>query len=90
MARPFHQCGSPPIASALYLIRLDEFRGEGKAMEYKLIKRNKGRESFHYSLVNFNCWNVNMGQQGGQIPENVAFSSAQVQLLLVCLSNLNS
>lgn len=42
MARPFHQCSSPPIASALYLIRPDEFRGEGKAMEYKLMKQNKG------------------------------------------------
>lgn len=47
--------------------------GEGKAIEYKLIKRNKGRESFHYGFVNFNCWNVNMGQQSGQMPENVAF-----------------
>lgn len=74
LAGSFHQCSSPPIASTLYLIRLDEFRGEGKSTEYRLTKRNKGRESFHYSLfMNFNCWNVNTRQRGGQVLENVAF-----------------
>lgn len=57
-----------PTASTLYLIRLDEFRGEGKATEYRWTKKgNKGRESFHYLLfMNFNCWNVNTREPGGR------------------------
>lgn len=57
-----------PTASTLYLIRLDEFRDEGKATEYRWTKKgNKGRESFHYLLfMNFNCWNVNTRERGGR------------------------
>lgn len=32
---PFHQCSTTPIASMLDLIRLNEFRGEGNATEYR-------------------------------------------------------
>lgn len=50
-----------PAAFTLYLIRLDEFRGEGRATEYRFIQKKeeiKGR--FHYLLfMNFYGWNVN-------------------------------
>lgn len=48
---PFHQCSTTPIASTQYLIRVNEFRRKGKATEYRWsTTRNKGRESFYYSL----------------------------------------
>lgn len=38
LAGPFHQCSDPPIASTLYLIRLDEFRGDVKGYRIQIDK----------------------------------------------------
>lgn len=52
-----------PAACALYLIRLDEFRGEGRATEYRFMQKrgNEGMRKLPLpSLHEFQCWNVNI------------------------------
>lgn len=90
LAGPFHQCGNPPTANTLYLIRLDEFRGEVKGYRIQIDKEEEregklsSRPLHEFQLLE--CKHKTARWTGAT---ELCFSSDQVQLPLACLHKLN-
>lgn len=63
-------------ACTQYLIRLDEFQGEGRATEYRFVPKKKeemkGQKSFHYLLHEFQWLECKHKRARWQVPGNVA------------------